>query len=74
MLGAVGVVEMKRQVDTVVMQRFLTDEGVWLRPFGNIIYIYPPFVISDEDLLKCSGSVRKLIAGMERGEIAGFRA
>lgn len=73
-LGAVGVVEMKRQVDTVVMQRFLTDEGVWLRPFGNIIYIYPPFVISDEDLLKCSGSVRKLIAGMERGEIAGFRA
>lgn len=73
-LGAVGVVEMKQPVDTVSMQRFLTSEGVWLRPFGNIIYIYPPFVISDENLLKCTRSVRKLVSGMERGEIAGFRA
>ncbi|WP_406040496.1 adenosylmethionine--8-amino-7-oxononanoate transaminase [Succinimonas sp.] len=72
-LGAVGAVEMRQPVHTAAMQAFLTGEGVWLRPFGNIVYIYPPFVITDEDLLRCVRSVEKLISGMEKGVIRGFR-
>ena len=72
-LGAVGAVEMRQPVHTAAMQAFLTGEGVWLRPFGNIVYIYPPFVITDEDLLRCVRSAEKLIRGMEKGVIRGFR-
>lgn len=65
-LGACGVVELNRPVDTVRMQKFFVDRGVWLRPFGNIIYIYPPFIISDEQLEACMKAVRELVHILER--------
>jgi adenosylmethionine-8-amino-7-oxononanoate aminotransferase len=67
-LGACGVVELKFPVDTVRMQAFLVNHGVWLRPFGNIIYIYPPFIISDDELKKCMEAVKILVYRLERGE------
>lgn len=67
-LGACGVVELKFPVDTVRMQAFLVNHGVWLRPFGNIIYIYPPFIISDDELKKCIEAVKILVYRLERGE------
>lgn len=60
-LGACGVVELNRPVKTSEMQAFFVEQGVWLRPFGNIIYVYPPFVISDEDLEKCISAVCLLV-------------
>lgn len=67
-LGACGVVELKFPVDTVRMQAFLVNHGVWLRPFGNIIYIYPPFIISDDELKKCIEAVKILVYRLESGE------
>lgn len=67
-LGACGVVELKFPVDTVRMQAFLVNHGVWLRPFGNIIYIYPPFIISDDELKKCMEAVKILVYRLERGD------
>ena len=67
-LGACGVVELKFPVDMVRMQAFLVNHGVWLRPFGNIIYIYPPFIISDDELKKCIEAVKSLVYRLERGE------
>ena len=67
-LGACGVVELKFPVDTVRMQAFLVNHGVWLRPFGNIIYIYPPFIISDDELKKCIEAVKILVYRLERGD------
>ncbi len=67
-LGACGVVELKFPVDTVRMQAFLVNHGVWLRPFGNIIYIYPPFIISDDELKKCIEAVKILVYRLEREE------
>lgn len=67
-LGACGVVELKFPVDTVRMQAFLVNHGVWLRPFGNIIYIYPPFIISDDELKKCIEAVKILVYRLERKE------
>lgn len=60
-LGAIGVVEMIEPVNTAVMQSFFVAHGVWLRPFGHIIYIYPPFIISDEQLNKCIDAVKLLV-------------
>lgn len=48
--GAIGVVEMKQPVDVPAVQRVLLDQGVWLRPFGRLLYTMPPFIISAEEV------------------------
>jgi len=55
--GAIGVVEMKKAVDVPRLQAMLVRQGVWLRPFGRLIYTMPPYVINSEDL----GRVTKAI-------------
>ena len=49
-LGAIGVVELYEPVDVAAVQKALIDRGVWVRPFRNLIYVMPPYVISDEQL------------------------
>ena len=59
--GATGVVQLAemRRLDWL-KQRFI-EEGVWLRPFGDIVYLTPAFVASDEDLVKLTGTIRKVL-------------
>lgn len=49
-LGAVGVVEMTDNVDVALCQRLFVDAGVWVRPFGRLLYLMPPFIISSQEL------------------------
>lgn len=49
-LGGIGVIEMHEQVDTVKAQKFFVQNDVWVRPFGRLIYIMPPYIISEQDL------------------------
>lgn len=51
-LGAIGVIETKSAVDMHKVQKLLPDLGVWLRPFGKLIYTMPPYIMSDSDLDK----------------------
>lgn len=49
-LGAIAVVEMRQAVDMKKITTAFVDAGIWLRPFGKLVYIMPPYIISDDDL------------------------
>ena len=49
-LGAIGVVETREPVDVAGLQKEFVNRGVWIRPFGKLVYLMPPYVISAEDM------------------------
>jgi adenosylmethionine-8-amino-7-oxononanoate aminotransferase len=56
-LGAIGVVQLDRDVDIPAATAIAVDRGVWLRPFRDLIYTMPPYVIGAEDLASAAGAV-----------------
>ncbi|GAB4255332.1 adenosylmethionine--8-amino-7-oxononanoate transaminase [Deferrisoma sp.] len=63
-LGAIGVVELTEPVDMVRVQPRFVEEGVWVRPFGRLVYVMPPFVISEEDLSFLAAAVCRVVEGI----------
>ena len=56
--GAIGVIEMKEAVNVEAVQQTLIGMGVWLRPFGRLIYTMPPFVISQNQMRDIMSAMR----------------
>jgi len=56
-LGAIGVVEMDAPVDVATVQRRFVDAGVWIRPFGRLLYLMPPYVIEPDDLSRLTDAI-----------------
>jgi adenosylmethionine-8-amino-7-oxononanoate aminotransferase len=60
-LGAIGVVEFDRPVDTSALTQAFAAEGCWIRPMGKVVYLTPAFITSDEDLATLTGAIRRVI-------------
>jgi adenosylmethionine---8-amino-7-oxononanoate aminotransferase len=65
-LGAVGVVELHRPVNMRAMQRRFVKRGVWLRPFGKLVYVMPPYIIEPDDLSSLMTAMVEVIAEGEK--------
>jgi adenosylmethionine-8-amino-7-oxononanoate aminotransferase len=60
-LGAIGVVELILPLDMKSVQPMFVDRGVWIRPFGRLVYLMPAFIIDDEDLAALTGAVVSVV-------------
>lgn len=63
-LGAIGVVQMDRIGDLRGLKRLLVAEGVWIRPFRDILYLTPAFTATEEDVMRLTGAITRVL---ERG-------
>ncbi|MDB2704957.1 adenosylmethionine--8-amino-7-oxononanoate transaminase [Pseudomonadota bacterium] len=61
--GAIGVVELHQPIDEQMswLPEFIVDQGVWIRPFRNLIYIMPPYIISSDDLSQLTIAVGAIV-------------
>lgn len=61
-LGGIGVVELKKPVNLKTIQPKFVDLGVWVRPFGKLIYLMPPYVISQEQIQTLGKAIYQVVS------------
>lgn len=61
-LGAIGVVQMEKPVDMARIQAKFVDNGVWVRPFGTLVYVMPPYVITEVELKYLTDAICTVVA------------
>jgi adenosylmethionine-8-amino-7-oxononanoate aminotransferase len=62
-MGAIGAVQLSPMPDKEALKVRFMDEGVWLRPLADVVYLTPPFIIGEEDLSRLTGAVVRVLGG-----------
>lgn len=63
-MGAIGVIEMKESVDVASIQKEFIKKGIWVRPFGKLIYVMPPYVITESELEHLTTALVSVVKGL----------
>jgi adenosylmethionine-8-amino-7-oxononanoate aminotransferase len=63
-LGAIGVVELDKPVNMHTISRAFVDRGVWIRPFGRLVYLMPPYIIESEDLYSLTCAMHDVLRNL----------
>jgi adenosylmethionine-8-amino-7-oxononanoate aminotransferase len=63
-LGAIGVIELKEPVDMKTIQPMFVERGVWVRPFGKLVYAMPPFVMGTQDVATLTAAMVDVVANI----------
>lgn len=66
-LGAIGVVELKEAVDSNLIQPLLVEQGIWLRPFGKLVYTMPPYVMTEPELAQVCRGILTVLSKLAKG-------
>lgn len=64
-LGAIGVIERHQPVSLAQVQPLFVDRGVWVRPFGKLVYVMPAYIMSDADLASLTGAMVDVMQVLE---------
>lgn len=60
--GAIGIIETHKPIDQVWMTQEFVKHGVWVRPFSNLVYIMPAFIMGNEDLIRVTTVMKEVVA------------
>jgi adenosylmethionine---8-amino-7-oxononanoate aminotransferase len=63
-LGAIGAVQLRAAPDREALKRAFLERGVWVRPFGDIVYLTPAFTITPDELSILTGAVVEVVRGL----------
>ncbi len=64
-MGAIGVVELDRIDDLDALRQRFIDEGVFVRPFGSVVYLTPAFTIGEEELRALTTAMVKVVGDLD---------
>ena len=67
-LGAIGVIELEHALDLRVHQQAFVDNGVWIRPFGKLVYTMPPYIINERDLAQLTSAMVTTLRDILQGD------